>query len=222
MALLTATELKASREAVKAGVSTVSDPEVETAITEAEAVVYRALGYKVEVPDGAFTFEGSGEAEVVLPQRARSITAVTDRSASLDASAWSLRGDGWLLKRVAGSWSSLGEIEVTGTWGFEAGHERRVIATKAVRLLAVYALQATKAGSGAAPIGAYLTGFSTESAQFTYFTPRGDRTGLRDVDDLLALIPHPFKGSSLFTVATARSIADLGPEAVWLGLEGLE
>lgn len=194
MPLITATELKASREAVKAGVTTVTDAHANEAIAEAEALIYQSLGYRVEVTETTFTLEGRGDVSVVLPQRARTVTSVSEAGVAITPSSqWALGADGWVLRRPASWWLNGAPLVVTGTFGFEVGHRVRTIATSAVKKLAVHLLKSTEmSGIPSLPAGARLTGFSSEQAQFTmYYDPSGP------VDELLDTIRHPFRSEKM-------------------------
>lgn len=200
MALLTAEELKASREAIKAGVQGVTDPEAEAAIAEAELIVYTLLGYSVESDALVVSGRTDGSGHLYLPERIRTATAVEegDPATEIVATDYRVIAGGWTLQRLSGWWPRDAVVTVTGTFGYEEGDRVWEIAKTAVRKLAVYGLSATKVGSApAAPPGAMLTGFSSEKASFTYFTPTGDLTGYADVDRLLALIKHPLNGENV-------------------------
>lgn len=198
MALLTAAELKASREALKAGVDAVSDGEAEQAIQEAEDIAYQALGYAVENTGTTITGIGDGSATMYLPARARSLTSVAVDDTELDGSGYAIQAGGFTLQRIAGLWTYDTDYILTGTFGYTDEDRVWRIATMAVKRLAVLRLQVTKATGGMpSPMGAFLTGFSSEQASFTYYTPSSDTTGDAEADRLLKLIRHPFKGKGL-------------------------
>lgn len=189
MALLTAVELKASREAIEAGVSDVSDLDATAAIAEATAELYALLGFKIEAAETTLTFRGTGHPSFYLPQRARSVSAITEDAIAATATEYHLSDSGWVLKREVGSWSAEAII-VTGTFGFTSSDDEWVMAKKAVRILAVRYLASSSSTNnlptGAA--GALLTGFSSENASFSFFTPSSEETGYPDVDRLVSLI----------------------------------
>lgn len=211
MALLTATELKASREAAEAGVSTVSDADATLAISEAEAILYsdEVLGYRVQVTETSFTIRGAGGSVLRLPQIARTVTAVTQDGVETSSDVYWLTGNGWAL-RSYGTWAGEA-IVVTGTFGIATSDNRYILAKKAVRLLASRLLQETKTGSGlpSGTAGSYLTGYSSENASFTFFTPGGTGTGYTDIDRLVDLIGrNPFKKRNVLKTVQLGSTGD--------------
>lgn len=217
MALLTAAELKASREAIEAGVFTVSDPDADAAIAEATAELYALLGHRIEVTDVSFTFRGTGKSVFYLPQRARSVTQVTEDGTVTNAAVYHLANRGWLLKRESGTWAAE-TVVVAGTFGFVAADDAWVLSKKAVRLLAVRYLQSTSALAdlpGGAP-GAYLTSYSSQGADFSFFTPDSGVTGYPDVDRLIEMIREntgwPFNSKKvLISVPLTGSSGDPRP-----------
>lgn len=204
MALLTASDLLSSREAQEAGLSVVSEAEATAAIAEATAELHALLGHKVEDTTTSYTFRGPGSHILYLPQRARAITAITEDGIATDAIVYHLANSGWLLTRESGSWSAE-SIAVTGTFGFTDTDEEWVLARKAVRILAVNYLRSTSSTSNfpAGAGGAMLTGYSSESASFSFFTPTAEHSGHPDVDRLISMIHAssgwPFKSSKVVT-----------------------
>lgn len=96
---------------------------------------------------------------------------------------------------------------------FDEGDPKRTLSVKFVRIAAVRALQSTRMTGGLpAPSGALLTGFSSESAQFTFFTPSGESTGYADLDRLAALIKgRGALGLRTITITTGP-ITEMWPE----------
>lgn len=189
MALLTAAELKDSREAREAGVDTVSDTDATNAITEATAELHALLRFKIEDATTSYTFRGPRKHLLYLPAKARSISSITEDGTATLAVDYHTSSDGWLLVRESGTWSAEA-IVVTGTFGFTSSDDEWVLAKKAVRLLAVAAL-VTSSDEGnmpAAAAGALLTGFSSEQASFQFFTPSSELSGHPAVDRLLEMI----------------------------------
>lgn len=205
MALLTAAQLKASREAIKAKADTVSDADATAAIQEAEDICYQALGYAVEVTATSFTAYGDGGPVLYLPARARTVSAVEVDDVEVSSTGYQISGGGFTLTRISGLWTYDTDYVLTGTFGYTSSDRVWRIATMAVKRLAVLRLQTTATGGMNVPTGAYLTGYSSENASFTYFTPTGDTTGDAEVDRLLRTIRHPYKGSGLL-----RSIPIVG------------
>ena len=199
--LLTSDDLIASREAVEAGVTEVSGADAESAIALAEAVMNKALGYKVANPATTLTLTGSSLADsLLLPERVRSISSITD-SATTITDTYEIRRKGFAIWRRAG-WRDNNTIVVTGEFGFATTDDEYVLARHFVLLAAVRHLQKTSATKDKpTPGGALLTGFSSESAQFTFFTPTGNSTGYQDLDILLDQIGrHPSKSHGLYTI----------------------
>lgn len=189
MPLLTAAELKASREASEAGVTGVSDADATAAISEATAELHALLGHRIEDTATTYTFRGTGSDVFYLPQRARTVTAITEDGVATDPAVFHLANSGWLLKREQGTWAAE-TISVTGTFGFATTDEEWTLARKAVRILAVRYLSSTSTSSNlpAGAGGALLTGYSSESASFSFFTPTSEQSGYPDVDRLVDMI----------------------------------
>lgn len=205
-ALLTADELKASREAIKAQVDGLSDAEVSDAISDAEDLCYQAIGYAVSTEMTEITVPGDGGPTLYLPEHVQSVTEVD--AGGTAASGYQIAGAGFQLHRISGIWGLDVDFTITGTFGYPQGSRVWRIAKKAVRRLAVRDLTQTKVGGISVPHGALLTGYASENAQFSYFTPQGGLTGDADVDRWLDLIKHPFKASTLHSVSmVARPIA---------------
>lgn len=195
MALLTATELKTSREAIKAGVNGVSDAEATTAIAEATSELYAVLGYKIEDTATSITLRGDGDWLLYSPSRIRTVSSISEDGTALGTTLYQTRVRGFVLYNEAYPWTAE-TIVVTGTFGYVSTDSQWELAKRAVKLLAVRYLQGTKTGTGlptGAP-GAYLTGYQSENASFTFFTPQGDEkgTGYADIDRFVRLIGrHP-------------------------------
>lgn len=227
MAILSASELKTSREAIDAGVSTASDPDVERAISVAEARMNRALGYKVKNDATSIVVTSPDTDLLSLPERTRSITEITElfpgsAAVVVDATRYGLRNDGFSLYRDY-PWFQGNEITVTGAFGYTESDDQYVLAREFVLLAAVRALAGTTSDDGVpTPAGGILTGYTTEGVSFNFYTPTGDTTGYEDLDRLLEQIgKHPYKkaSGSLYTISMSRGGRDLGTEAIWLGLE---
>lgn len=199
MALLTATELKTSREAIEAGINTVADADATTAIDEAEAFLCTILGFRIEVPEASMLVRGLNHSTIYLPEKVRSISALSEDGRTVSSADFTLTARGWVLKRNAGVWAHStdeGNIQITGAFGFAAGDPKFKLAKKVVKLLAVRYLQSTQSGDGfpAGPAGGYLTGYATEGAQFTFFTPKGDTTGYVDIDRMVKQLREKPRG----------------------------
>jgi hypothetical protein len=162
MAILTAAELRQSREAVEHGLNSVSDADANQAIARAEARLNLKLGYPVADDATTVTVRGAGEDYLVLPRRARSITAVTQDGTTVATTSYYLSSP-FVLRRGSsgyrfdiessyGYWYPESEIVVTGTFGFDPGYvpededdpepardpeERYLLAQEAVEILAV-------------------------------------------------------------------------------------
>ena len=213
MAILSAAELKASREAIEAGVSTVSDPAAESAIAFAEAVMNRALGYKVANSATTLTLGSSEGNRLVLSERVRTISNITDAypggTPATVSDTYEIRSDGFAVWRQVG-WRDDNTVVITGTFGFATTDDEYILAKQFVLIYAVRYLQKTSTtNSMPTPAGAVLTGFSSEQATFQFFTPTGDTTGYQDLDILLDQIGrHPNKRSGLYTISLSRGGRD--------------
>jgi hypothetical protein len=226
MAILSTSELKTSREAIDAGVSTAPDADVESAILVAEARLNKALGYKVATDTTELTILSSAGYLLTLPERARSVSVVTDafpgrEAGTVETVTYSIRNKGFQLHRSY-PWFAGNSVVVTGEFGFEETDDEYILARQFVLSLAVRMLAGTSADGMPTPAGAFLRGYSTEGASFDFFTPTSDSSGYQDLDLLLDQIGrHPVgkKKDGIYTITLARETRDLGPEAVWLGLE---
>lgn len=224
MAILSATELKTSREAIEAGVSAVSDGVADSAIALAEAVMNKALGYKVA--NGATTLTvGAAEGErLVLSERVRSISAITDAIAGGTQApvtdTYEIRGGGFAVWRRA-RWRGDSTVVITGAFGFASTDDEYIIAKQFVLLYAVRYLQRTSTTNAMpTPPGAHLTGFASEKAQFTFFTPDGSLTGYQDLDIMLQQIGvHPNRQGGLYTITISRGDSGFSVEDVFAGRE---
>lgn len=195
MALVELEELKASREAVEAGVDDADEAFITQAIEDAELALYAVLGYRIEFEDTEVTVRGSGEDHLVLPQHALSVTEVVSDDVAVESTTYSL-ASGWVLQGALWTGKS---IVVTGTFGFDEVSDTYKRAKRVVLKLAVRYLQSGKVAPGSPNTsGAYLTSYSSQQAQFTYFTPTGELTGFQDLDRLVMQIGlHPFKVPNL-------------------------
>lgn len=190
MALLTAAELKASREAVEAGVDDEADAAATAAISEAVAVLHRALGYRIEVTDAAISLIGRGGVYLFPAERVRGLTAVTEDGTAV--TDYLIENDGWTLRHTASYWTTDATVALTGTFGFTSSEDEWILAKRAVLLLAVRQLQSNDSGDDlpSAPAGTFLSSFSSQDATFTF--DRGTEgetlTGYSDVDRLIDAI----------------------------------
>lgn len=83
MALLTAAEVKASREAVQARVNESNEEDVTQAISEAEAVLFGALGFTISKTDDT-TFDPNENAYLLALKAVRKLTVYSLRSSESD------------------------------------------------------------------------------------------------------------------------------------------
>lgn len=206
MAIISASELKASREAIEAKVNAVSDADADRAIALAEALMNRVLGYKVANAATSVAVTSAAGDLLSVPERIRTVSAVTDAypggsPATVDAARYGLRNRGFALYRDYG-WIQGNAVVVTGTFGYATTDDEYVLAKQFVLMYAVRHLQKTASGSKLPSLaGAYLRSYSSENAAFDFFTPRGELSGYQDLDDLLLQIGrHPSKTSGLYTV----------------------
>lgn len=186
MALLTADELLASREAREAGIDDTETEAAEEAIAEATSTFNLALGFKIDDPATTVTMRGSGLRTVNLPNRARAITALTSDGDAVETTYFRVTGDGWVLTSEF-SFARDSVLVATGTFGFDDEDDEFILAKKAVKLLAIRYLQTTSTDSNlpTAPAGAYLTNMSSQDVSFSFFTPSGDLTGYEDTDRIV-------------------------------------
>lgn len=189
MALLTATELITSREAQEAGLSNVAEADATSAIAEATAELYSHLGFKIETSQTTLSFRGVDERNVYLSQRARTVSSITEDGTTTDSGEYHLSNTGWILVRESGRWAA-DSIVVTGTFGYTSSDDVWVLAKKAVKIMAIRYLSSTSSTTGlpTGAAGALLTGFSSEQASFSFFTPNSEMSGHPDVDRLIELI----------------------------------
>lgn len=186
MAILTVAELKASSEAIAAGVENVDDAVVQAAIDEALAEIEARLGYKIEDSATSYTVIAEGRSLLVIPARVRSLTTVESDGEVVNADYYELTGGDFHLRNLYGGWASRTSVELTGTFGFTSSDHEWKLAKRAIKLLAIARLQGG-VGDFPMPPGAFLTGFSSEQASFQYFTPQS-ATGVPEVDRLINLI----------------------------------
>lgn len=227
MAILSAAELKASREAVEAGVSTVSDAAADSAIALAEATMNKALGYRVANSATTLTLGAAEGERLALNERVRTISGITEAlsggSAAAISDTYEIRSDGFALWRYS-RWRNDSTIVITGTFGFASTEDEYIIAKQFVLLYAVRYLQRTSTTNAMpTPPGAHLTGFQSEQASFTFFTPDGSITGYQDLDIMLEQIGyHPNKKRGLFTITLTSGMRDLTFADILAGREGVE
>lgn len=206
MAILTAAELKASREAIDADVDGASPADMTLAISEAEATLYSTLGYPVADASTSVTGYGDGEGHIYLPRRARTISSVTEDGVTIASTGYYISGSGFLLKRgrrgymyrdedwpEPSHWYPNSVIVVTGTFGYATTDDKYILAKKAVRLLAIQGLSSSDGESNMpnGPAGASLTGYTAEGASFTFDT---DEPQIANLIEDIGL--HPLKGKN--------------------------
>lgn len=229
MAIISAEELLASREAIAAGVSDADPASAETAIAVAQAAMNRALGYKPENDATALTVLSGEGSSFILSERVRSITSVTEAtqggSPSTVSDHYEIRGDGFSLFRTGG-WRENYSIVIYGAFGFAATDDRYILAKQFVTIAAVRYLEKTKSSNPMpTPAGAVLTGWASEKAQFSYFTPTPGEgsTGYQDLDTLLDQIGrHPNKKPGLFTIGLTSGRRDITFDDIVAGRERVE
>ena len=210
MAILSASELKQSREAEEAGVDSVSDTVATSAISVAESTLNRLLGYKVANADTTLTLVSGEGDSLSLPQRVRTISGITDAypgsSAASVTDTYEIRSQGFNLWRFSG-WRQDNTVVITGTFGYATTDDQYVLAKQFVLLLAVRNLSGSDPNGNlpfGGPAGGYLTGYDAEGASFSFFTPNqdGSSTGYPDLDRMLDQIGrHPGKGKGLYTIS---------------------
>lgn len=224
MSILSATELKASPEAIEAGVDTVADSVAESAIEVAEATLNRLLGYKVANAATTLTLVSGEGTSLSLPQRVRTISSITDAypggAASSVTDTYEIRSSGFSLWRYYG-WHRDNTVVITGTFGYATTDDEYILAKRFVLLLAVRNLAGAQGSNLPTPAGAYLTSYSSEDANFQFFTPSDTATGYQDLDALLDQIgKHPRKGSGLYTVSLGGGLHSSGdPELIFQGID---
>ena len=218
--IITADELQASPEAVEAGVDGLEDPVVATAIRVAEAVMNKALGFRVANDAESISVVGRDGDRLWLPERVRTVDSVTDSylgtTTTLDED-YEIRESGFALYR-RGGWQAHHTYEITGEFGYEpyediesvwVGDDQYLLGQRFVLLYAVRMLASTGSSEMPAPPGAVLTGDQSEGAAFQFYTPTGDSTGYQDLDNLLNLIgKHPNRSQSLYTISVQREPID--------------
>lgn len=135
---------------------------------------------------------GDGKAVLAPTDRIRSLTSVSEWDAGLLATEYELLADGFAIKRKGYDhdyWGFNAPVEIVGLFGFARGERRRTLAERCLRMMV-----ARDAGTGTnpalgTPAGAFLTGYRTETAEFSYFTPQEDPK----IAKLLDLLRHPLK-----------------------------
>lgn len=233
MAILSASELTSSREALEAGVDGVSEPHTESAIAVAEALLNRTLGYRV-ANDATSIVVNSGDNErLSIPERIRTISSITDApfggsAGSVESTLYQLRADGFSVFRTGG-WYANHVVTITGTFGFGATEDEYILAKQFVTIAAVRYLSNTSTDSAypTPSAGALLTGIQSEEVTFTFFTPQEAEegsTGWRDLDILAdAIGRHPNKKpAGLYTISTTRGGSDITPDQIFAGVPEID
>ena len=227
MAILSASELLDTREAEEAGVASIAAADAERAIAVAEATLNKALGYKVANDATTLTLGASESETLLLPQRVQTIASITDAdvggSPATVTDDYEIRQTGFSVWRRSG-WRNNSTVVITGTFGYATTDDEYILAQQFVILAAVRYLQRTSTSNAMpTPSGGFLTGFSSEGADFTFFTPTGDTTGYHDLDVLIEQIGrHPNRKSGLYTISTTRGTRDLTFDDIVAGREGVE
>lgn len=216
MAILTATELKESREALQAEVEDVQEADATEAIEIAETSLNLILGYKVADSATTVAFNTSSQdTYITVPdKRLRSVSAITSDGGSLGIT--DLTFDHFTLSNV---YPFYGSIVVTGAFGFATTDDEYKIAKNWVLKAAVDELQQTLPDRGNVPQR------DAEGVDALPLSPRFSPQRRSDLADLLKLLPvHPTKvESGLFTISTAgslRMISDV--DRVFMGLETVD
>lgn len=215
MAILSAAELVASREAIEAGVDNVGASVAGAAIQVAESTLNRLLGYKVANADTTLTLVSGEGSSLSLPQRVRSISGITDAYPGNDpgdvTDTYEIRGSGFDLWRHVG-WRQDNTVVITGAFGYATTDDQYVLAKQFVLLLAVRNLAGSDPHGDlplGGPAGGFLTGYSAEGADFSFFTPNqsDSSTGYPDLDRMLDQIGrHPRKDNGLYTISTGGGL----------------
>lgn len=184
MALITAAELKASREAIEAKVETVSDTAANDAIADAELVLYSILGYRIEDTATSLTLRvrGSGVTALFPVRRVRAITSVTQDGSTVTAADYKLESDGFILRRPATYWTNETDVVINGTFGYVSTDDKWKLAKRVVKLLAVHYLESTKVNAVPGSPGVReLESYSPEGATFTFRRPESDEGTLTEI-----------------------------------------
>ena len=217
MAILTAAELKASREAEQAEVDGVSDADATEAIANAEANLNLLLGYKVVDSATTATFNTStrGTSIAIPNKRIRSVSAITADGG--DVGITDLTFDNFTLSNV---YPFYGSVVVTGTFGFATTDDEYKIAKNWVLKAAVDELQQTLPDRGNVPQR------DAEGVDSVPLSTRFSPQRRPDLADLLQLLPkHPnARGSEgLFTISTAGSLSMISDvDRAFMGLETVD
>ncbi len=215
--LVTATQLRESREAADAGVEGVADGPAEAAIRRAEARLNLGLGYKVSDGDLTTSFVSKAGPTITVPgKRVLTLTSVTDAypgSAASPVDDHELRRSFYLFRRSG--WRSDNTVTLVGTFGLDPDSDEYELAREFVLKLAVRDLATTKVGGGIPEVpGAFIRAISSEGTTVDFFTPTGATSGYGDLDALLDLIGrHPGISKTeggLYTISTG--ITDIGAE----------
>lgn len=223
MAILSVSDFLASREAIEAGVADTPNEDAERAIRRAEAKMNLTLGYKVNNEEPSISFQSASGDTMLLPERVRTISAITETPVGGSASAvasYDIRGNGFNLYRIGG-WRSDYLISITGTFGYATDEDRYELAVEFVTLCAARYLASTSPLSGLPVTGGQLTGYSSENASFQWWHPSDTTTGYQDLDLLLDQIGrHPSKGkNSLYTIGLTRGTQDITFDDILAGRE---
>lgn len=188
-AILSATELKNSREAIDAGINGVTDGVADEAIADAEAFLNRVLGYKVNNSDTTLTLRGAGNEYLFPNAPIRTIGGITENGSAIVSTSYILESGGFVLRRLDGAgWLTDKDVVITGTFGYANTDDRYRLAKRAVLLMAVRQLQGSSSTDELpdAPPGAVLSSVASEGASF-FFRPvePGTVTPYADVDRLV-------------------------------------
>lgn len=216
MAIISAEEFLASREAIDADVQDVSPDHAELAISEAEAALEQELGYKVADDATTVTVYGGGEGFIYLPHRARSISSLTYGGTTIASTGYYVADEGFSLWQGARGhsvpWHSSHPVVITGTFGYAETDAQYVLAKKVVRILAARALASTDSDS---EIPDNLSTLTAEGATFDFDTEDSK------IQSLINQIGrHPYKkGSDLYTISLSGGMRELTPEMIFQGLE---
>lgn len=194
MALLTADELQGSREAIQAGVTSVSDEDANDAIEEAELALYARLGYSIETDVTEVTVTSRRSRVLWLPERARTFTEIEEDGTTYDLIDWTLIADGFAIDRYYGVFAAR-QVTVTGTFGYTEDDREWKLAKKWVRIAAVDYLSQSASGSNR-PVG--LESYTAEGASFRFQGSASLRSDLQALIEEIGV--HPNKRNSIVPV----------------------
>lgn len=187
-----------------------------TSIEMSEEATASGTGVSVTVSDViTSTVYGAGRQDLPLTDRIRSLSSLSEWGAGLLATDYELIADGFALRRRGidrDYWTFDAPVVATGLYGFASGERRRELAERCLRLMV-----AKDMGSGTnkalqGPAGAYVTGYRTETAEISYYTPQEDPK----IVQLLELLRHPLKPKDPLLSVPATGLSprrDLIPRA---------